>query len=345
MLGRVVHYKARLIAQGYSQVEGVDYFDTYTPVAKLQSIQMILVLTACLNLEIHQIDIKGAYLNGTLTEDERIYMRQPPGFPLPNATGKVLCLCKMIYGLKQSGCRWYKAFTAICWETLRLKQCSVDQAVFYRQEGKDIIVIAVHIDDCTIAVTTMWLIAEVKEKIGTRVEVIDLGPIHWLLGIKVTWDCQKRILSLSQCAYIESIIRHFHLDDLKPISTPMDPHVKLSTAQSPTTLEEIAQMHNIKYPEAVGSLMYASQGTCPDITFTVTTLSKFLKNLGMAHWEQCKRVFHYLKGTLDWKLTFGETDRDLTGWVDADGSESKERCAITQYAFLIDGGVVSWSSK
>ncbi len=221
----------------------------------------------------------------------------------------------------------------------------MDQAVFYRQEGSDIIVIAVHVDDCTIAAMMMRLIAEVKEKIRTRVEVIDLGPIHWLLSIEVTRDHQKRTLSLSQHAYIESIIRHFHLKDLKPVSTPMDPHVKLSTAQSPTTLEEIAQMHNIKYPEAVGSLMYASQGTCPDITFTMTTLSKFLKNLGMAHWEQCKHIFCYLKGTLDWKLTFGETDQDLTGWVDADGSELEECHAINGYTFLIDGGAVSWSSK
>ncbi len=185
-LGRVVRYKARLVTQGFSQVEGVDYFNTYAPVAKLASIRTILALTAWLNLEIHQIDIKGAYLNSKLTDDEKIYMCQPPGFPLPNAAGKVLCLRKTIYGLKQSGRRWYQKFMKICSETLGLQRCSVDQAVFYRHQGDSIIILAVHVDDCTIIASSIELVAEVKKKIGTHVEVVDMGPIHWLLGIKIT---------------------------------------------------------------------------------------------------------------------------------------------------------------
>jgi hypothetical protein len=111
--GRITRHKARLIAQGFTQIEGVNYYDTYAPVAKLASFRTILVIAARLDLELHQIDIKGAYLNGELTPQEVIYMRQPPGFAYPNSTGHVFRLVKTIYGLKQSGRRWYQKFTDI----------------------------------------------------------------------------------------------------------------------------------------------------------------------------------------------------------------------------------------
>jgi hypothetical protein len=106
--GNMVCYKARLVTQGFSQVPGVDYFDTYAPVAKLQSIRAILAIATTCDLEVHQIDIKGAYLNGTLTDKESIYMRQPPGFADPAHPCHVCCLIKTLYGLKQSGRRWYQ---------------------------------------------------------------------------------------------------------------------------------------------------------------------------------------------------------------------------------------------
>jgi hypothetical protein len=343
--GHIVRYKARLVAQGFSQVEGVDYFDTYAPVAKLASIRTILALAAELDLELHQVDIKGAYLNGELTKDEVIYMRQPPGFPLPNSSGKVLRLVKTIYGLKQSGRRWYQKFTEICETTLGLTRCSVDQAVFYRRKGNSIIIIAVHVDDCTIAANNRKMIEDIKSKLGSRVEVTDLGELHWLLGIEVTRDREAHTVLLSQRAYIESIIRRFNFEDLKPVSTPMEPHIKLSSTQSPSSTHEFAAMRNIPYREAIGSLMYASLGTRPDITFAVSRLSKFLEKPGQAHWDAAKRVFRYLKGTLGLRLIYGDRDERLTGWVDADGSEEEDRRAVTGYAFLINGGAVSWCSK
>ena len=107
----MIRHKARLVAQGFSQVEGVDYFDMYAPIVSLASLCIILALAAHMDLELHQIDIKGAYLNGKLTDDEQIYMCQPPGYPYPNTTGHVLQLRKMIYGLKQSGRCWYQKLT------------------------------------------------------------------------------------------------------------------------------------------------------------------------------------------------------------------------------------------
>jgi hypothetical protein len=111
--GHVVRFKARLVAQGFSQVPGVDYFDTFAPVAKLASIWTVLAMAAELDFELHQINIKSAYLNGELTEDENIYMKQPPGYPAPNSSGKVCHLLKTLYGLKQSGRRWYQKLVEI----------------------------------------------------------------------------------------------------------------------------------------------------------------------------------------------------------------------------------------
>jgi Reverse transcriptase (RNA-dependent DNA polymerase) len=129
--GIVIRHKARLVAQGFWQVPGVDYFDTFTPVAKLASIRAVLAMAAAEDMELHQIDIKGAYLNGELTERETIYMSQPPGYPAPNSAGKVCRLRKTLYGLKQSGRRWYQKLVDIMLK-LVFSRCDVDQAVFFK---------------------------------------------------------------------------------------------------------------------------------------------------------------------------------------------------------------------
>jgi len=204
--GNIICYKARLVAQGYSQVPGVDYFDTYAPVANLASIRTVLALSACLDLALHQIDIKGAYLNGRLTDDEVIYMRQPPGFASPAHPTKVCCLHKTLYGLKQSGRHWYQHLIEILVNELALVQCTVNQAVFFRhQDPGEHVIVVVHVDDCTIAVKTLSQIDELKAQIHKHVEITDLGELHWLLGVEVTHNRDNRTLSLSQKSYVDSI--------------------------------------------------------------------------------------------------------------------------------------------
>ncbi|PPQ83602.1 hypothetical protein CVT26_001384 [Gymnopilus dilepis] len=342
--GNVVRYKARLVAQGFSQVPGVDYFDTFAPVARLSSIRTVLAIAAAENLEIHQIDIKGAYLNGVLTSDEVIYMRQPPGYELPNSQGKVCRLRKTLYGLKQSGRRWYQRLVEIM-EKLGFKRCEVDQAVFYRKREGMLMIVLVHVDDCTLVATTLPLITKFKIAIAKHVGITDLGELHWILGIEVRRIRELRLLQISQRSYLESTFRRYGIDQLKPLSLPMDPNSRLSTAQSPSTTEEYAKMRDVPYQEAVGSLMYASLGTRPDITYAVQVVSRFSKNPGIEHWEAVKRIFRYLKGTKDLWLSFGGNARELIGYADADGSMAEDRHAISGYAFILHGGAVSWSTK
>ena len=228
---------------------------------------------------------------------------------------------------------------------LRLARCDIDQAVFFRRETRRSIIVLVHIDDCTIAATSIFLIKNFKSEIAKHVKITDLGELHWLLGIKIKRNCENRTIHFSQCSYIEAILCCFNFQDLKPISTPMETHIKLSSSQSPATTAQFVQMHDVPYHEAVGSLMYTSLGTHPDISFAVQTLSRFSTKPGIAHWDAVKHVFRYLKGTIDLWLSFGQKQADLTGYADADGSMAEDRHAISGYAFIINGGTVSWSAK
>ena len=343
--GKVVRYKAQLVAQGFSQVEGVDYFDTYAPVARLQSSRAVIAMANRLGLELHQVDIKGAYLNGELTADEVLYMRHPPGYR-EDSSGCVLRLRKSLYGLKQAGRRWYQKFTQIL-SSLGFSQCKVDQAVFYKHSKSPhvLIVIAVHVDDCTIAANSATAIDAFKAGLRKHVEVTDLGELHWMLGIEVKRDRASGTIHLSQRSYIDSILRRFGFEDTKPVSTPFDTQVRLTLEQAPADAAEFAIMRDVPYREAVGALNWAALATRPDIAFAVSTVARFSANPGTAHWTAVKRIFRYLAGTRDLWLSYGESRRALVGYADADGSMTEDRRAITGYAFLIDGGAVSWSSK
>ena len=346
--GHVVHFKACLVAQGFLQVLGVDYFDTFVLVAKLASIQTVLAMAAKLNFELHQIDIKSAYLNGELTEAENIYMKQPPGYSAHNSSGKVCHLLKTLYGLKQSGCHWYQKLVEILVKCLEFVRSNVDQAVFYHHSGHNghaTIIVVVHVDNCTIAASALSLVITFKCEIAQYVEITDLGELHWLLSIEIRRDHDHQTIHLSQRSYIDSIITWYNFQDLKPVSMPMETSNRLSTSQAPATTLEIAKMHDIPYLEAVGSLMYASLGTCPNILFAIQTVLHFSKNPGLMHWDAIKHIFRYLKGTTNLWLMYGMVKDNLVGYADVDGSMAEDRHAISGYAFMLHGGAVSWSAK
>jgi len=343
--GNIVRYKARLVAQGFSQVPGIDFFDTYAPVAKMASIRTILALAARYDHEIHQVDVKNAYLNGTFEENEVIYMKQPRGLKLTENPKHVLQLLKPLYGLRQSARHWYKRLWDALRTRLRMKRCEVDQAVFYMRNGEELIVVVVHVDDLTIVTSTVELMSRVKEELKKEFKISDLGEIHWILGFDVKRNREMKTISLSQKAYIKSILEKYGFEGIKPYAAPMDPNCKLSTTDSPKTATEFAVMRDKPYRECVGSLQYAASGTRVDIAYVVNVLSRYLENPGPAHWTAVKHVFGYLAGTADLELMYGKNVDELTGFCDADGSMHEDRKAISGYAFVIDGGAVSWSSK
>ena len=272
-------------------------------------------------------------------------MRQPPDYASRDHPNQVCRLLKTLYGLKQSGRHWYQKLVNILVGALGFTRCDVDQAVFFKRSGAELTVIVVHVDDCTIAATTIELVVKLKSRLREHVKITDLGELHWLLGIEIRRDREARTISLSQRSYIESIARRYGFEDLKPVTTPMDTNIKLSTAQNPSTGAQYAAMRHIPYRKAVGSLMYAMLGTRPNISFATTTVSKFASNPGMPHWDATKRIYRYLLGTKELWLTYGGEEKVLEGYADADGSMAEDQHAISGYAFLIDGGAVSWSTK
>ena len=183
-VGNITHYKAQLVAQGFSQIRGVDYDDTYAPVAKMASSRAIIAMANKLGLVLHQLDIKGAYLNRVLNENKVLYMAHTPGYKPSDTANRVLRLLKVIYGLKQAAHCWYQKLREM-FISLSYKQSEVNQAVFYKllPQVKQLIVIAVHVDNCTITASTVCLIEDLKAGLSHHIKVTDLGELHWMLGI------------------------------------------------------------------------------------------------------------------------------------------------------------------
>jgi ribonuclease HI len=340
--GSIDKYKACLVARGFTQIYGVDYFDTYSPVAKMASFRLILAMAARYDWDVESFDFNGAYLNGTLSNDEEIYMKEPPGYET-QGEHSIKRLQKSLYGLKQAGRKWYEALSRSLAD-LGFRATSADPGVFFAKIGDHILILAIHVDDCALTGSSPSLITEYKSKFNACYTLTDLGPIHWFLGIKITRDRSAHTISLSQTSYIDSIIVRFKLEDAKSFSTPMIPGINYSRLESPSDATEAARMEKVPYREAIGSLMYASVATRPDITHAVSALSRFLDNPGSTHWEAVKRVFRYLAGTRTFALTYSGDKQDLVGYTDADGASEEHRHAISGYAFLIDRGTVSWYS-
>ena len=340
--GSIDKYKARLVARGFTQIYGVDYFSTYSPVAKLTSFRTILAIAAHHDWEIESFDFNGAYLNGELDAKEQIFMQAPPGYESdPRVVKRLL---KSLYGLKQAGRRWYETLTRAL-KSLGFRASVADPGVFIARASGQILILAVHVDDCVLTGSSSDQIAQYKQKLNSCYALTDLGPVHWLLGIKVTRDRAAHTISLSQGAYIDAILSRFALSDAKSYGTPMTPGVIYSKKDAPTNPDEYVRMKKTPYREAIGSLMYAAVATRPDIAFAVSILSQFLDNPGTLHWEATKRVFRYLAGTKNYQLMYGGERHDLEGYTDADGAMQEHRHAISGYAFLFDGGAISWSSK
>jgi len=259
---------------------------------------------------------------------------------------RVLRLIKTLYRLKQSGCRWYQKLTSV-FIKLGFKQYAMDQAVYYRVivvKG-ELTVVVVHMDDCSIVATALCLIEKLKAGLREHFKVTDLGELHWMLSIKIKCDHPGQVVHLLQCLYIDVILCHYNLADLKPLSTPMDHQVQLSSEQVPTSTAECTMMRDVPYHKAVSALNWAALAMHPDIAFAVATVACFAANPGPAHWKAVKWIFCYLSGTHDLWLTYGKASSPLEGYADADGSMAKDWRAISGYAFLIDRGAVLWSSK
>ena len=278
--GEIEKYKARLVAKGFTQIYGVDYYETYAPVARLSSFWLLLAIAAQNSWPIDTFDFDSAYLNSVLGEEETIYMEQLLGYETGDRRYWVWRLHKTLYGLKQGARNWYEALRKALLE-LEFEWTEADHGVFVKKLcSGGVVIVAVHVDDGLVTGSSKPFINKFKVEMNKKYKLTDLGPTNWLLGIKINQDRANKTISLSQHAYIEAIISRFNFNDLKPLSIPIDPAVPLSKSQSPSKLEDITKMKNVPYWEAIGLLMYAAMGTRPDIAFATSTFAQFSKNPG-----------------------------------------------------------------
>ena len=176
-------YKARLVIKGYKQKEGLDYFDTYSPVTRISSIRMLIAIAAIHNLEIHQMDVKTAFLNGDL--DEEIYMEQPEGFMVPGQEKKVCRLVKSLYGLKQAPMQWHEKFDILMMTNgLKINEC--DKCVYVKNTERGFVIICLYVDDILIMGSNNEIIKTTKEMFNNKFDMKDLGVADVILGIKIS---------------------------------------------------------------------------------------------------------------------------------------------------------------
>jgi len=231
--GTIDKYKACLVARGFTQIYGVNYYETFAPVTKLASIHTLLAITACNDWPIDMFDFHLVFLNGELDDDEDIYVEQPSNHPVDDPNHFVVKLHKSIYGLKQAGKKWYDSLSRSLAD-IGFQKSEADPAIFYAHAGGDVIILTIHVDDCTITSSSISLQEVFKARIGTKFKLTDLGAISWLLGFAITRDRATCTISLSKHAYISTILRHFNFEDCKPLAMPMDLNTQLMKEQCPT---------------------------------------------------------------------------------------------------------------
>jgi Reverse transcriptase (RNA-dependent DNA polymerase)/gag-polypeptide of LTR copia-type/GAG-pre-integrase domain len=343
--GTIDRYKARLVIQGFSQRPGLDYGETFATTIKWPTLRIILALAAFEDLEIESVDISSAFLNGDI--DTEIYMQQPEGFP-QGEKGDVLKLKKSLYGLKQAPRIWHEKLDSVL-SLIGFQKVQSDHSLWiYMKDGVRIIV-PVFVDDLTIVARDKSSINSVITHLEKHFKLRRLGPIDFLLGVKIRRDRTKYTIHLSQKQYILDMLARYGFSDCTPVQTPINPGTNLSEKQCPTTPEDIEEMRSVPYISAVGSLLYLAIATRPDIAYTVGLLARFNINPGKAHWAAVKHLFRYLKGTMDMELTFSPdttTSELFVGYSDADhGGDKDSGYSTGAYVIKIGNGVISWKSK
>ena len=330
--GSVERFKARLVCKGYSQISGIDYDETFAPVSRYDSLRLITALAAHFNLDLHQLDIKTAFLNGQL--DEEIWMSPPPGIGL---SGKVLRLRKALYGLKQAPLKWYQKLSQVLSEK-GFSSSNFDPCLFIHKTTK--IYILVYVDDITIAGKHSPLLNEVIEHFKYHFKVTDKGKLQWLLGIEITYSPTG--IHLSQAEYAKRILERFGMEESRAVSTPLDPQNQLISA----TPEDEPHETNL-YQQKIGSLMYLVTGTRPDLAHAISFLSQFSSKPLPIHHTAVKRVFRYLNGSCNFKLTFPRSDNlELHGFSDASyGNNLDDRRSFSGYTFKLGNCTIAWSTK
>lgn len=329
-------YKARLVARGFEQKEGVDYTETFSPVARHASIRLLLSHAASEKMKLVSFDVKTAFLYGNLEQD--IYMNQPEGFD--DGSGKVCKLNKSLYGLKQAPRMWNERVTTFFEEKLGLISTDDDPCIYYNKDKS--IMLSLFVDDGLVVGQNEDEIYKLLEEIRKEFQITFSKKTQdklTYLGMEIKID-QDGIF-VNQPRYTEKILRKMKFEQCNPASTPIEQG--MITKKTDFKNDEPLPANN-NYREAIGSLLYLATITRPDISFAVNYLSRFSNKPMKSHQAMVKRVFQYLRGTATAGIHFGG-DRELVAYTDSDFGGDSETGQSTSGVLVMRGGPVIWYSQ
>lgn len=324
-----VRFRARLVAKGFTQKAGIDYNQTFSPVLRYSTLKLLFALTVKYDLEMTHLDVTTAFLNGHL--NETVYMHLPTNFPCQDRINKVLKLNKAIYGLKQSARAWYERVDD-CLQNIGYKRSMYEPCLFVKQNDKVRTYIALFVDDFFVYSNSPTETEYLKKELRSKFQLKDLGEIRQCLGMRVCKE--NNVITMDQTRFIEELLNKFNMEKCKHVNTPMEINLKL----------EKNDTCQIQYPyqQLIGSLLYLSILTRPDISYAVCYLSQFNNSYGETHWKHAKRVLKYLQCTKHVGLKYVKDNLDLIGYVDADwASNPLDRKSFTGYVFKMSGSVIS----
>ncbi|GJS72156.1 retrovirus-related pol polyprotein from transposon TNT 1-94 [Tanacetum coccineum] len=333
--GVVTRNKARLVAQGYNQQEGIDYDETYAPVARLESIRILLAYACALNFKLYQMDVKSAFLNGFINEE--VYVAQPPGFIDFAKPNYVYKLKKALYGLKQAPKAWYDRLKAFLIKH-NYSMGMVDNTLFTKKKDSNLIIIQIYVDDIIFGSTCQEMCDDFAKIMHDEFEMSMMGELNFFLGLQI-----KQLddgIFFNQSKYIKEMLKKFGLEDSKPIKTPMSTKTKL------TRDEEGESVDNTKYRGMIGSLLYLTASR-PDIMFSVCLCARFQEDPKTSHLEAVKRIFRYIKGTTHLGLWYPKgSGIETIVYADSDhAGDYVDRKSTSGVCTFMGCCLTSWFSK
>jgi hypothetical protein len=338
-----IRYKARLVARGDRQREGIDYSEVYSPVVNSQTLRTLFAVAAINDYEVEQMDAVTAFLNAPL--DEELYMRIPDGFEQRDNT--VLRLKRSLYGLKQAPRSWNTMLHD--WLlTQDLQQSKVDPCLYFIP-GR--LWLAFWVDDFLIVGASPDITSTFKAAISARFKMRDMGPAKHFLGMEISRDRSNRTITLSSRSHIDELLERFGMADCKSAATPLPS----KSALVECTKEDDRLPDSVPYRAVVGSLLYVATWTRPDIAFAVSQIARFQSCPSVDHWQAAKHIMRYLQGTRSMGLTLGSGAQHSTGaplsaalkgFVDASwGEDPGTRRSQSAYIFTLGLGAISWRTK
>jgi hypothetical protein len=339
----IERFKCRLVAKGFMQRPGFEFSDVYAPVSSRTTLRYFLATVVSKGLILRQLDVKTAFLNGYLEDDLQIYMEQPEGYA--KGQNMVCKLIKAIYGLKQAPRAWSIELKRVL-ALLNYAASLADPALFVRKEADgSYTYVLTYVDDFNLAVSLLSVYTAIVEHMrAAGWDVKEMGfPVHFLsLGISaILEDDRCKSIHINQHAFILRVLEKFGMSDCNVVDLPMAENWEKGDYSLSPIFEE-----QLKYSSLVGSLMYLSSCTRPDICFAVNVLARSTHAPTTAHWEAAKRVLKYLKGTKSLGILYtADVPVDLVVFSDASYANDSDRRSTTGWMIKASGGAISWNTR